>query len=68
MQKKAPKKSAEIKDLGTHPDSGDPIKVMDGRYGPYIKHGKKNIGLPKEITPEDLTIEKAIELIAEKGK
>lgn len=67
-QKKAPKKSAEIKDLGTHPDSGDPIKVMDGRYGPYIKHGKKNIGLPKEVTPEELTLEKAVELIAEKGK
>ena len=67
-QKQAPKKSSELKDLGTHPDSGDPVKVMDGRYGPYIKHGKKNIGLPKEITPEELTIEKAIELIAEKGK
>ena len=67
-QKKAPRKSSEIKDLGAHPNNGDSIKVMDGRYGPYIKYGKKNIGLPKDVTPEDLTIEKAVELIAAKSK
>jgi DNA topoisomerase-1 len=67
-QKKGPKRSSEIKDLGTHPKNGDSIKVMDGRYGPYIKYGKKNIGLPKDISPEDLTIEKAVELIAAKSK
>ncbi len=67
-QKKGPARSSEIKDLGKHPSNGDSIKVMDGRYGPYIKYGKKNIGLPKDITPEDLTIEKAVELIAAKSK
>lgn len=65
--KAASRKSSELKDLGTHPDTEQPIKVMDGRYGPYIKHGKKNIGLPKGTTPDDVTLEKAIELIAEKG-
>ncbi|MEX2603261.1 MAG: type I DNA topoisomerase, partial [Gracilimonas sp.] len=39
--------SNEIKDLGKHPDTDQPVKVMTGRYGPYIKHGKKNISLPK---------------------
>jgi len=41
---------------------------MTGRYGPYIKHGKKNISLPKGETPEDFTMDKAVDLIKEKGK
>lgn len=65
--KSAPRKSSELKDLGVHPESEEPIKVMDGRYGPYIKYGKKNIGLPKGTEPETVTLEKAVELIAEKG-
>ncbi|MCH2450545.1 MAG: type I DNA topoisomerase [Gracilimonas sp.] len=60
--------SNEIKDLGKHPETDKPIKVMTGRYGPYIKHGKKNISLPKDETPEDFTMDKAVELIKEKGK
>jgi DNA topoisomerase-1 len=61
------KKSSELKDLGIHPQTEQPIKVMDGRYGPYIKHGKKNIGLPKGTAPETVTLEQAVELIAAKG-
>lgn len=61
------RKSSELKDLGTHPDSEQPIKIMDGRYGPYIKYGKKNIGLPKGTVPEKFTLAEALELIAEKG-
>ena len=64
---KTAKKSSELKDLGVHPESEQPIKVMNGRYGPYIKHGKTNVKLPKDVTPETITLEKAIELIAEKG-
>ncbi|RNC83995.1 MAG: type I DNA topoisomerase [Balneola sp.] len=66
-QKTAPRKSSELKDLGKHPDTELPIKVMDGRYGPYIKHGKKNIGLPKDTDPEKFTLGDAIDLIAAKG-
>ena len=66
-QKTAPKKSSELKDLGEHPDSKETIKIMDGRYGPYIKHGKKNIGLPKGTNPDTLSKEEALELIAAKG-
>ncbi|MEX0719351.1 MAG: type I DNA topoisomerase [Balneolaceae bacterium] len=67
-QKTNSRKSNEIKDLGTHPETEKPIKVMTGRYGPYIKHGKKNISLPKEKVPEDFTLEEAVQLITEKGK
>lgn len=65
--KTAPRKSSELKDLGKHPETEQAIKVMDGRYGPYIKHGKKNIGLPKGTDPEKFTLDEAVQLIAEKG-
>lgn len=67
-QKKKPKKSSVIKELGEHPLNGKPIKVMDGRYGPYIKYGKKNISLPDSVKPEELSQEEAVELITEKEK
>jgi DNA topoisomerase-1 len=55
-----------LKALGEHPDGG-PILVMPGRYGPYIKWEKVNATLPKEITPEAVTLEEALVLIAEKA-
>lgn len=67
QKKQSRRGSNEIQDLGKHPDTDKPIKVMTGRYGPYIKHGKKNISLPKGETPEDFTMSKAIDLIKEKG-
>lgn len=67
QKSKSRRGSNEIKDLGTHPDTDKPIKVMTGRYGPYIKHGKKNISLPKGESPEDFDLNKAMDLIKEKG-
>ena len=55
-----------LKDLGEHPDGG-PIAVKSGRYGPYVNHGKINATLPKDLKPEEVTLEKALELIAEKA-
>ncbi|HRN97497.1 MAG TPA: type I DNA topoisomerase [Candidatus Saccharibacteria bacterium] len=45
-------------------DFGDGIKVLRGRYGPYITDGTKNAKIPKDVKPEDVTHEQAIELIA----
>ncbi len=53
-------------DLGKHPEKDTPIQVLDGRYGPYIKSGTKNISIPKAINPLDLTLEQALELIKAK--
>jgi hypothetical protein len=39
---------------------------MDGRYGPYVKWEKVNATLPKDLDPQDVTLERAVELIAEK--
>ncbi len=55
--------STALKELGEHPDGGGPVRVMDGRYGPYVKHGKINATIPKGSAPEALTMEQAIELL-----
>ena len=60
--------SSAIQDLGKHPETDQPIKVMTGRYGPYIKYGKKNISLPKDSDPEKFSMGDAVRLIEEKGK
>lgn len=48
------------------------IQVLNGRYGPYIKFGKKNIKIPKDVEPESLTLEECKKLAAaapeKKGK
>ncbi|MDZ4109394.1 MAG: type I DNA topoisomerase [Brevundimonas sp.] len=56
--------TAPLKDLGAHPETGEPIHVMAGRFGPYVKSGKINATLPKGTTPEDLTLEDALPLLA----
>ncbi|MGL4311034.1 MAG: topoisomerase C-terminal repeat-containing protein, partial [Paracoccaceae bacterium] len=55
-----------LRELGIHPDGG-PVQVMPGRYGPYVKWGKVNATLPKELTPEAVTLEEALALVAEKA-
>ncbi len=58
--------AAPLKELGEHPNEGGPVQVMKGRYGPYIKWAKINATLPKDVDPETVTIDRAVELIAEK--
>lgn len=55
-----------LKELGDHPDGGA-MAVMSGRYGPYIKWEKVNATLPKDVDPESVTVEQAIELVNEKA-
>ncbi|ODT26471.1 MAG: DNA topoisomerase I [Kaistia sp. SCN 65-12] len=53
--------------IKTFEHDGGTISVRAGRYGPYVNQGKVNATLPKEVKPEDVTIEQALELIAAKG-
>ncbi len=55
-----------VRDLGSHPEDGEPITLHDGPYGLYVKHGKVNAALPKEVSAEEVTLEMALQLLAEK--
>jgi DNA topoisomerase-1 len=56
-----------LRTLGEHPADKAPVEVCSGRYGAYVRHGKINATLPKDITPEAVTLEEALELIAAKA-
>jgi DNA topoisomerase-1 len=64
--KKAGGSAKILKDLGEL--SGDKLTIQDGRYGAYIKHGKKNYALPKGAEADSIDLAKAKEIIAAKGK
>ncbi len=61
------RKSQPLRTLGTHPETKDPVEVFEGRYGPYVKHKRTNATLPKDLAPEDVTLEQAVELLAAKA-
>jgi DNA topoisomerase-1 len=56
-----------LREMGDHPDGGK-ISVMEGKYGPYVKWEKVNATIPKGTEPDQLTMEAALALIAEKSK
>ena len=55
-----------LKELGDHPETKKPVRVMSGRYGPYVKCEKINATIPKDVDPNDVTMEMAVEYIAAK--
>ena len=59
--------SSALKDLGAHPGDGAPVRVLSGRYGPYIKHGATNANVPRGTDPQDVTLEQAVLLLAERA-
>ncbi len=58
---------AALKELGPHPVSGEPIRVLSGRYGPYVNAGKVNANVPKGADPAALTLEEAMKLLEERA-
>ncbi|MFW6250033.1 MAG: type I DNA topoisomerase [Alkalispirochaetaceae bacterium] len=66
------KRSKLLKELGQDPNKKRKLAVYDGKYGPYIKAGTKNVSLPEEKQTEEaieqLTLEEAARIVAAAGK
>jgi DNA topoisomerase-1 len=56
-----------LAELGAHPESGAPVRVLDGRFGPYVTDGSVNASLPRGTDPESLTMDDAVELLRERA-
>ncbi len=54
--------------LGPHPRDGAPVNLFSGRYGPYVSHGGVNATLSRDIEPETVTLEQALELLSARSK
>jgi DNA topoisomerase-1 len=62
------KKLASVRALGAHPADKQPVLVRKGRFGPYAQHGDKVANLPRTMSMDDMTLEDAVALLAERGK
>lgn len=65
--KKGRGRAAPLKELGAHPDDQQPVNLMNGPYGAYVKWGKVNASLPEGETVETMTLAKALPLLSEKA-
>jgi DNA topoisomerase-1 len=52
-----------IRDLGPHPATGSAVRLLEGRYGPYVSDGTTNASLPKDLAVDDVTLENAVPLL-----
>ncbi|MBP88488.1 MAG: DNA topoisomerase I [Planctomycetaceae bacterium] len=56
-----------IKVFEKSPVTGEPIKLLDGRYGPYVTDGETNASLPKGTSPDEFSFDQAVTLLAERA-
>jgi DNA topoisomerase-1 len=56
--------STALKELGDHPTTGKPVRILAGKYGAYVKHEDTNATVPKSADPAALTMEEALALLA----
>ena len=59
-------RSAALRVVGKHPESGEPIELRDGKYGPYVSDGTVNASLKEGQDPDGLDLETALGLLAER--
>ena len=62
------KKLESMRQLGAHPATGEALVIKKGRFGPYVQGGKVVANLPRDVGMDELTLEAAVALLAEKGK
>jgi DNA topoisomerase-1 len=58
--------AAALLELGPHPVDGEPVRVLSGRFGPYIKHGAVNANVPRGADPTKVTMDEAVKVLAER--
>ncbi|MGC6366553.1 MAG: type I DNA topoisomerase [Candidatus Marinamargulisbacteria bacterium] len=56
------------REIHVYDHDGEPLNVLNGRYGPYISHKKKNYKIPKDKDPKSLTLEDCLTIISEAPK
>ena len=52
-----------LRELGRHPGDGAPVRLKTGHYGPFVAHRRRYASLPKDLAPEDATLERAVALL-----
>ncbi|MFN8710421.1 MAG: topoisomerase C-terminal repeat-containing protein, partial [Planctomyces sp.] len=53
-----------LRELGNHPDDQGAVGIFEGKYGPYVKHGKVNATIPKDTDISTVTLEQAVDWLA----
>jgi DNA topoisomerase-1 len=56
-----------IKMFAESPVTGQAVQLMEGRYGPYVSDGQTNASLPRDMSPDEVTLERALDLLAERA-
>lgn len=56
-----------IRIVGNHPADEAPVELYEGRYGPYVKHAGINATVPRDLKPDELTLDQAVSLLAERA-
>ena len=57
-------KKEPLKTFEASPVTGNPVQLLDGSYGPYVTDGETNASLPRDASPDQLTFEAALDLLA----
>ena len=66
-RRRAGRQKEPIKVFDASPVTAEPVRLLSGRYGPYVTDGKTNASLPRGVSPDDVTFERALDLLAQRA-